>query len=281
MPRPIKCSRTAYTTAKAGTLNTPAQAVVTGITEHAALFPMVPVPPAIFGSLISTYSTTYSAYKSGGMAQKPAFEQAKTALLDAMNSTATYVDSVAQGDANIIMFAGFVPTKGTASSAPAPVPATGLRAWRGATGELYFECDNQDVADAYGAIVTEGAPLPADISMNSSGQIIVSDSERMIPSPPPAGGGQPEPPQLTTTFATMSSMNITMVAFDFSKARRKRLSGPHSGPHLLLRLLCAQRQRRKPALPGKEHTVLVGCCEAQAASRKLQAISFKPQAASY
>lgn len=225
MPRPIKCSRTAYRNSKAGTLNTPAQAVVTGITDHAALFPNLPISPALFGPIIASYSSTYSAYKNGGKAQKPAYEQAKAALLDAMDQTATYVDSIAQGDANIIMFAGFVPTKGTASSTPAPDMASGLRAWRGSMGELYFECDNQDVADAYGAIVTEGAPLPAEIAMNGSGQIIVSDNERPIPPPPPADGGQPEPPQLSTSFATMGQVNITMLGLDFSKARRKRFLG--------------------------------------------------------
>jgi hypothetical protein len=220
MSRPIKCSRTAYTKSKAGKLYIPAQAVVDGLSLHSALFPSPPVDPATFTALITAYSNTYSTYKAGGMAQKPAYQQAMAALLNAMDATATYVDGIANGDPNIIMFAGFVPTKGTASNTPLPTLATGLQAWRGATGELFFECDKQDFADTYGAILTEGAPLPPEINITASGQIIISDT-KPTPPPPPPGGELPPPPAMSS-YAAIASSPVRMAGFDLNKARRKR-----------------------------------------------------------
>lgn len=63
------------------------------------------------------------------------------------------------------------------------------------------------------------------ITMNASGQIIVSDISRPIPIPPPTDGEQPKPPKLSTSFASMVTAGITMLGFDFSKARRKSFLG--------------------------------------------------------
>lgn len=222
MSRLINCSRSAYTRSKAGKLYIPAQAVVDGLSLHATLFPSPPVPIAAFTGLIATYGNTYSSYKSGGMAQKPAYQQAMAALITALDATATYVDGIANGDPNIIMFAGFSPTKGSSSNTPLPTPATGLLAWRGATGELYFECDKQNFADAYGAILSEGAPLPPEITITASGQLMINESQPTPPMPPPPPGSDMPQPMQQSSYAAIARSPIRMGGFDLNKARRKR-----------------------------------------------------------
>jgi hypothetical protein len=57
-----------------------ATGVRVGLQNNLALFPTPPVLPAALQALIDDYEVKRSAYKRGGLDQKPAFEQAKAGL---------------------------------------------------------------------------------------------------------------------------------------------------------------------------------------------------------
>jgi hypothetical protein len=178
----IKCKRSVYLTAKAGKLNVDASNVKQGMfVLHPLVFPTPPISEAILMALIITYNDAYSAYEKGGANQKGAYEAAKTALLNALDQLAIYVDSVADGDPNIITNAGFVATKGIYSKAPAPTQLLNIRLTRGAAGELFAWCEQQDYVDTYLCVLTAMAPLPPSMVINAGGQLFMGNSAGTMP----------------------------------------------------------------------------------------------------
>ena len=175
MPK-IKCKKTVYQRAKAGKLNVDATAIKNGVYGYPMLFTMPPVTQAVFLALITSYTDTYGTYKDGGSAQKGFYEAAMQALLEAMDLNASYVDTVADGDPNIITQAGYVPTKGSYSETPIPAQPTGVIMTRGILGVLYAECENVPFATSYISILTANQPLPPNVALNAVGQIVFSDS---------------------------------------------------------------------------------------------------------
>lgn len=147
-----------------------------GIFNNPVTFSTPPVNQTAFQALIDAYVNTRGAYKMGGLAQKPAFEQAKNNLMKGLDSTADYVNGVANGNELIIILAGYTPTKTTQSNAPAPQQPTGVSLVRANTGELLSECDNQPVADTHLAFLTPNAPIPANISISGTGQLVVTSA---------------------------------------------------------------------------------------------------------
>jgi hypothetical protein len=176
-----------------------------GIYNNPTAFSSPPLLPAVFQGLIDGYVSTRGAYKMGGMAQKPAFLQAKIDLMRALDATAEYVDGVANGNELIIILAGYTPTKTTQSNAPAPVQPTGVRLTRSNTGILLAECDNQPVADTYLAFLTPNAPIPAGITVSGTGQIVV-----------PSGGPGA---QGATAFGALGAVEFII---DINKNRKKK-----------------------------------------------------------
>ena len=155
-----KCARTVYKKATDDQLDTKLLAVIVGLTDHAVDFPAPPFGPAALQALLDTYTLTYNAYKRGGLDQKEEFLQAKAAVLDAMDDTAAYVDTVAKGDAVLIVNAGFEPTKTVLTPQPAPVQPSQLLVTRSKNrGEVTVECPVVANADYYGLVITEGVPL--------------------------------------------------------------------------------------------------------------------------
>lgn len=173
--RKIKCSL-AFHKAKLDTIPTIAGGVRDGVYGNPTPFDTPPMLETDFQALITDYQTKRDAYKQGGLAQKGPFLNAKDNMMEGMDTMAAYVDTVADGDANVITLAGFVPTKGTTSEQPDPVQPTGVTVKHGTTGILYAECDNQPQAMGYGCIMTVGEPLPSNVVMNGVGQLLVSDS---------------------------------------------------------------------------------------------------------
>jgi len=160
MPFKINCLREDYRKAADDQLDRKAIAVKNGLTTNAANFPAPPVGPTALGNLAATYTNAYSAYKRGGLDQKPAFQAAQTALLNAMDDNADYVDRVANGDSELIVEAGYVPTKASGSPIPAPLRPEGVKAERGQTdGEILVECPVVEGAEFYGLLVAEGTPF--------------------------------------------------------------------------------------------------------------------------
>jgi hypothetical protein len=179
----IRCSLSYHAT-KLDEVPVFATGVRDGVYGNPANFNTPPLMQTEFQALIDAYNNTRAAYKQGGLAQKGPFLNAKSALMGGLDDTSTYVDTVANGDANLITLAGYVPTKGSASEVPAPVQVTGLKAWRGSSGQLYVECDKQQVAVSYGCIMSVGGQLPPDVIMNASGQLNFPSNTPPTPPPP-------------------------------------------------------------------------------------------------
>ena len=147
-----------------------------GVYENPTVFATPPIPQTDFESAIGTYYNTRGAYEQGGLAQKGPYLEAKGVLMDMLDTTAEYVDTIAQGNANVITLAGYVPTKESISQQPVPVKPVAVTVKRGSTGQIIAECEKQSAATAYGCIMTANEPLPANVVMNGKGQLVVSES---------------------------------------------------------------------------------------------------------
>lgn len=119
--------------------------------------------PTALQTLIDDYEVKRSAYKRGGLDQKPAFEQAKTALMNALDDNAGYVNSIADGNEATIVAGGYVPT--STETKPAQVPSKPeVRIKRGeAAGQILAECKPIKGAQYFGCIVSEGSPLEGNV----------------------------------------------------------------------------------------------------------------------
>ena len=186
MSQTIHCSLS-YHNDPIESLPTFASGVRQGIANNPTVFdPKGNVPPPItdnqFDLLISTEQGTYATYKNGGQAQKPAFTVARAALIAGLDKTAEYVDSIANGDANIIILAGYKPTgiAGgglTAKMAAATAPQT-VKVTNGvSTGELDAECETFHAGHHYGCVVSEGQPLSSGTKLNAQGQLIIDPQQ--------------------------------------------------------------------------------------------------------
>jgi hypothetical protein len=186
----IRCS-VGYHVAKLDVIPVFAAGVRDGIYNNIVPFAMPPMLIAIFQALIDDYINKRAAYKQGGLAQKGPFLVAKQNLMIGLDRMSEYVDTVANGDANVITLSGFVPTKGTTTEVPAPAQPTGVKVARGTTGILLAECDKQAQAVSYGCIMTTGAALPDSVIMNGKGQLVISSPDSpgtgpSVPLGPPA-----------------------------------------------------------------------------------------------
>jgi hypothetical protein len=203
----IKCKRTAYHNLPQGQLDTPAVAVKNGIYSDNVTFPTPPITELAFQGFIDNFVTTYGIYQNGGSGQRGNYNLADIALTNAMDTMATYVDNIANGDVNIITNAGFVATKGTPSEAPAPVIIDNVVITRGNPGQLLVECKKQAYVDSYICILTPNEPTPANMIV-VDGQIVLENDN---------GTTQP--------LATVAPAAV----IDFNKTRKKKFAGLTSG----------------------------------------------------
>jgi hypothetical protein len=155
-----KCSRTDFNKAPDDQLDSKGAAVRDGLTTHMGTFPAPPVSAATVGTQVSDFIVKRNAYTRGGLDQKPAFVASKNLLIESLEANADYVDDIADGDEELIVNAGYVPTKTEATPKPVPSKPTGVVVKRGeAVGEVLIECEAQAVGEFYGVIVSEGGPL--------------------------------------------------------------------------------------------------------------------------
>lgn len=200
-----------------------------GIFNNPVTFSAPPVNQTAFQALIDAYVNTRGAYKMGGKAQKPAFEQAKINLMKALDSTADYVTGVANGNELLIILAGFTPTKSNQSTVPPPVQPTGVRLTRSNTGELLSECDNQPVVDTYLAFLTPNAPIPLNISISGTGQLVVT-----------SGMQGPQGAQGSNTPAQVEFI------IDLNKNRKKKFMGLTPGTTYFITYVAINAQGVSP-----------------------------------
>lgn len=162
-----KCLRSDYKKAKDDVLDLKASAVQIGLAANTTPFPSPPVGPTALGTLITTYINTSVAYKRGGLDQKPAFINAKNALLAALDQNADYVDEIADGSEELIVNAGYVPTKTSSTTKPLPDKPTVVTAVRGnATGLILVECKAVTNAMFYGLIMSDSPDIPGFVFQN-------------------------------------------------------------------------------------------------------------------
>ena len=147
------------------------EGVSQGIFGNTGTFATPPITQTVLDDAVEDYVDTRAAYKNGGRAQKGPFQAAKNVLMGHLDTLADYTDEVANGDENIILLSGFLPTKG--GDTPANVPAAPVvSVKRGeSTGIILAECAAIAGADYYGCVISEGQPLK-DESINGSGYLI-------------------------------------------------------------------------------------------------------------
>jgi hypothetical protein len=156
----VRCLITDFTYASNDQLDNKALAVCMGLEAHSADFPAPPVAPPTLRGLLAEYSLAMSAYKRGGLDQREHFENSKTALLEALLANANYVNTIANGSAQLIVAAGYITTKTAKAPKAAPLPPKLVIAKHGnGHGIIKVECPLVPAAEYYGLIMTEGQPL--------------------------------------------------------------------------------------------------------------------------
>lgn len=212
MARKIKCKRS-YHTYKVGDIPVFYGGVRAGIFGNPMTFPAPPIAEPMYMATTAEYALARDAFKNGGAAQKGDYLIARTALMNMLDTTADYVDTVANGNEGIILDGGFVPTKGTASAVVTPLKATGVTLVRTANNaELVSDCDVVLGAETYGAVLTS-EPLGEDVIITPWGQIIVRDDE---------GAASPAP-------ALAPAISPIRYVLDLNKNRRKTFTGLQIG----------------------------------------------------
>lgn len=207
----IRCKRN-FKKIKVDELDVFALIVLAGIYNNVITFPMPTLTQPMFQALIDTYMTKRSGYK-GGTVSKGDFEIAKTNLTNALYTLADYVDSVAQGDVNIILLSGYEPTKGSASATIPPVRAENVKLEIAAPGEMSSSCSVVPGAENYAAILTANEPLPPNVNINGFGQIVVNDDDQ--------NPSTPSSPSVAT--------GPIKYVLDFNKSRIKKFTGLTKG----------------------------------------------------
>ncbi len=172
----IRC-KLVYHTLKRDLIETFANIVKNGIFGNPLIFVMPPMTEALFQALLTDFINKLSAHKAGGTAQLGPYKEAKKALMAALDTLAVYVNTVALGNPNTIILAGFTPTKSNLTPISAPLQPTGATLTRGGAGELLADCAVVSGADSYSTILTADEELPAWVTMNGLGQLIINDNE--------------------------------------------------------------------------------------------------------
>ncbi|MGE0636472.1 MAG: hypothetical protein AB7G44_07225 [Bacteroidia bacterium] len=206
----IRCRRN-FKKIKIDELDVFALIVLSGIYNNVITFPMPTIAQAMFQALIDTYMTKRSGYK-GGTVSKGDFEIAKTALINALFTLADYVDSVAQGDVNIILLSGYQPTKGSPSAAVPPARAENVKLEIAAPGEMNGSCAVVAGAENYCAILAAEEPLPVNTNINGFGQLVVNDGDGTA-----------------TPAASAAALSEIKFVLDFNKSRIKKFTGLTKG----------------------------------------------------
>lgn len=179
-----------------------AEGVKIGVYGNPTAFPVPPIVDTDFQALIDEYNAKRGLYVNGGKAQEAAWKYAEANLIAGLDTTADYVDTLVNGNENMVILAGYKPTKTTASVVTKPSIIEGVVLNRGkASGTIVADCKAQKGVNAYICILTQGAPLPDNVVVSGSGQINI---------------------QITTTDGTAAVTDgIAAVHMDLNQNRRK------------------------------------------------------------
>lgn len=186
-------------------INDFAVGVADGVYGNPATFMSPTINELDFRALITEFVNKKGSYESGNV-PRTVFITAKDNLMAALDTTADYVDGVAQGNTNTVTLGGYEATKGNNSKVNPPVQPTGIIIKRGINGQLLAECAKMDKVVFYGALLVADNPLPDNIGINAAGQVVVTGS-----------GSAPAPPSPSPGPTPGSSYYV----LDFNKARKK------------------------------------------------------------
>mgnify|MGYP003503629454 CR=1 FL=1 len=92
-------------------LDTFSQGVLIGIYQNTLVFATPVIAEVDLQTIYNDYVTAYVAYEQYGLTKKTAYLNAKSSLIDALNTLVVYVDSIAMGDVSTIALSGFIPSR--------------------------------------------------------------------------------------------------------------------------------------------------------------------------
>ena len=155
-----------------------AEGVKTGIYTNATTFAAPPITQIVFAANILNYANTRKAHEQGGTAQQPAFTAARKVLIGNIDSIATYVDGVANGDPQIVKLAGFLATYDQTSIAAKVTNATPttpqnvtFKRVENNSGQMVAECETYPTICNYITLLVENNSLPAGVTVDDAGNI--------------------------------------------------------------------------------------------------------------
>ena len=149
------------------------EATKTGIAASPLMFVTPPYTTVEYATQEEALTSTYSAYKRGGLAQRGPYDIQWAAAILMMDNTATYVNGIAKGSVTVIVQAAFTPVDDGRTAATKPSQAQKVVVTRDvADGEMKAECESYGVNFKYGCIVSD-VLLPATIFINAAGQVSI------------------------------------------------------------------------------------------------------------
>lgn len=180
-------------------LDTFSQGVLIGIYQNTLVFATPVIAEVDLQTIYNDYVTAYVDYEQYGLTKKTAYLNAKSSLVDALNTLVVYVDSIAMGDVSIIALSGFVPSREVDEpSQPLGKISNFTVKQTENSGELFVNISSLAGFGrlSYGCICVEGEPI--DGFTMDNGRITI-----------PSGAA--------------------MVVLDFNKSRQKLISGLTAG----------------------------------------------------
>lgn len=162
-------------------LDTFANQVYNGIYNNPTSFVTPPIEKSGFESMQNDFSIAAADYATYGAVKKTHFTTARKKIIDALDLTADYVDSVANGDESLIILSGFMPSITTPQG---NIPLTRIEMFlvkrTGVEGEIAVEIP---VIKAHGSInyyciCSEGVPLVNPTMVD--GQLVMDNVAQKI-----------------------------------------------------------------------------------------------------
>jgi hypothetical protein len=161
-------------------LDTQSNMVYNGIYSNALIFPTSPVIKTDFDDHKAAFSSAAADYLTFGFTKKTIFLEARKALINDLDQTADYVNTVAQGDPSIIMLAGYAPTAAEAhKNTPLEKIPVFTMVHTTVSGEIVIEIPAivGQGSVTYSCFCSQGAPLSHPYLINGKLKLDASDPE--------------------------------------------------------------------------------------------------------
>jgi hypothetical protein len=162
-------------------LDTFTSQVKNGIYTNPTVFVAPPVLEVDFTTTQETFNAAAAEYAMFGLTKKTAYLNAKSYLLEQLDTLANFVDSIASGDVSIIALSGFDPSKETYQRAtPLDKIETFYIKRTNVAGQMIIEIpviSNKGTVN-YCCVCSEGTPITNPELSN--GQIILEEGDPQV-----------------------------------------------------------------------------------------------------